>query len=486
MRHVSILRQFRLRLTDALGLKTVPPSDDRQKADGSGQRLMSKIIGPFHRSIHIRFQYAFGLAVLGLVLMAVITIVSGRTILNTYELSVNETRHEMMPIHNIQVALREVDHLAYRYAVEGDQSAQFEFQELADTVDTQFHQLSSVALSFASVEHAHSSINLPDAIRAWREVKADIYKLFQYRSGTTQAIEALKRAHMTIDPVYDVVSEFHHLSMRDLQIRLASAQSAGKSAFTLMFGAIVVGMVLLIAVGRMVGRSVLQPIGELLVAAHKLGEKDFSHRIGLRNNSDELGQLGTALNLASATLQKLYLELERRSTHDGLTSVLNRAAFDERLQAEFKSIDRHKRPLSLLMVDIDFFKRINDTYGHQAGDRVLQSVAKLLEETTRPGDVVTRYGGEEFAIILPETDAHSAMAMAERLRAAIEEARIEFDVCGAVSLTVSVGCATRMPLGAKGENLVKAADSALYDAKNAGRNRVSAAKAPSSATSQAA
>jgi two-component system, cell cycle response regulator len=176
--------------------------------------------------------------------------------------------------------------------------------------------------------------------------------------------------------------------------------------------------------------------------------------------------------MASTTLQKLYRELERRSTHDGLTGLLNLAAFDERLQVEFDGSDRHRRPLSLLMVDIDFFKRVNDSYGHQAGDRVLQSVANLLGTTTRPGDVVTRYGGEEFAIILPETDEASAMVMAERLRAAIESAEIECDTCGAIKLTISIGCASRRSRLISTGGLVNAADSALYEAKTAGRNRV--------------
>lgn len=228
--------------------------------------------------------------------------------------------------------------------------------------------------------------------------------------------------------------------------------------------------------GLVVGRSVLRPIGELRVAAGKLGEKDFSYRVRLRNSNDELGQLGRAFNIAAAALQGLYRELERRSTYDGLTSALNRATFDERLSEECKSADRHKRPLALLMVDIDFFKRVNDNHGHQAGDRVLQAVVRLLNETTRPGDVVARYGGEEFAIILPETDEDSAMAMAERLHRTIENACIDCAVGENIGVTVSIGCASRGSHTMAPEDLVKAADTALYRAKETGRNQVVSAR----------
>ena len=129
------------------------------------------------------------------------------------------------------------------------------------------------------------------------------------------------------------------------------------------------------------------------------------------------------------------------------------------------------------MVDVDFFKRINDAHGHQAGDRALQAMARLLCETMRPGDLVARYGGEEFAIILPATDEKSAIAAAERLRRTIEKTPINCMAGLDLDVTVSVGCACRLPGAMTPENLVKSADTALYEAKDAGRNRVVSAAA---------
>lgn len=408
--------------------------------------------------------------------MAAITLGAGRVLLNTYENSVSEARVELMPAHSLQVSLREAERLTYLYAIEGDRSAPAHFKEVTETVNSQFQKLTESNLRFGSLKHAHSDISAPKTIKAWQDAQAAVLQVFQHAPGTTEVIEALKRAHAAIDPVYDTVSEFQHGSMQDLQKRLKFAHSVAEWAYFAIFGAVLIGLGVLIAMGLVVGRSVLQPIARLREAALKIGEKDFSHRVRLRNTRDELGQVGRAFNIASIYLQRVYRELERRATHDGLTGALNRAEFDARLSAECRSADRHKRPLSLLMVDIDFFKRVNDNHGHQTGDQVLQAIVRLLNETVRPADVVARYGGEEFIIILPETDEDSAMAMADRLRRTIDDHCFACPTGEDLRITVSIGCASRPHHAMAPEDLVKTADMALYRAKETGRNRVVSAR----------
>jgi diguanylate cyclase (GGDEF)-like protein len=174
-------------------------------------------------------------------------------------------------------------------------------------------------------------------------------------------------------------------------------------------------------------------------------------------------------------LEAVNDELERMAMLDGLTHIANRRRFDAVLQQEWRRCLREHQPMSLLMLDVDDFKAYNDEYGHQAGDRVLISVAKFCtNETQRPSDLAARYGGEEFAVILPNTNAAGALAVAEALAAGIRGAAIPHRrATAAVVVTVSIGVATQQPaLQKTAEELVGAADTALYAAKRAGRNRV--------------
>ena len=160
-------------------------------------------------------------------------------------------------------------------------------------MNRQFNQLTENELRFGSLEHAHSPISAPKNIKAWQDAQAAV---LQHAPGTKEATEALRRAHAAIDPVYDAIAEFHDLLIQDLQKRLSFAVFVADWAYFAIFGAILIGLGVLIVMGLVVGRSVLQPIAELRGAAQKLGKKDFSHRVRLRNTGDELGQLGRAFN----------------------------------------------------------------------------------------------------------------------------------------------------------------------------------------------
>jgi diguanylate cyclase (GGDEF)-like protein len=163
-------------------------------------------------------------------------------------------------------------------------------------------------------------------------------------------------------------------------------------------------------------------------------------------------------------------ELRKQATHDSLTRLWNRAAICEILQRELDRTRRSNMPLSIILVDIDYFKRINDTYGHLAGDAVLREAAHRMHVVSRPYDAIGRYGGEEFLLVLPGCDEAGAMTLAERLRASMEAETIAIAE-GGVPLTCSMGIATH-EVAQDVEALLGAADVALYRAKKTGRNRV--------------
>ncbi len=195
----------------------------------------------------------------------------------------------------------------------------------------------------------------------------------------------------------------------------------------------------------------------------------------LNETSYQLEQKTRALEQANEHLAAAIETLHRISTQDGLTGVANRRLFDETLSLEWRRAARSRAPLSLLMLDIDYFKAFNDQTGHQAGDECLRRVAQALRESLhRAADLVSRYGGEEFAILLPETNSEQALAIAEGLRARIESLDIAHAGAPAGHVTVSIGMASAIPPrdGANVGDFVRCADAALYDAKRSGRNRV--------------
>lgn len=164
-------------------------------------------------------------------------------------------------------------------------------------------------------------------------------------------------------------------------------------------------------------------------------------------------------------------KLVEKNMRDGLTGIYNRRFLDTKIVEEFNRHKRYARPFSLIMCDIDHFKKINDTYGHQCGDTVIKHIASKIGSMIRETDFLVRYGGEEFCCLLPEADIQAACNLAERLRLAIEQDEIVYDT-QRLKITLSFGAASMNDRIESHEALLRNADEALYEAKKSGRNRV--------------
>lgn len=167
--------------------------------------------------------------------------------------------------------------------------------------------------------------------------------------------------------------------------------------------------------------------------------------------------------------------LEQETITDGLTGLSNRRHLDRELEAEIKRARRHDQPLSVILIDLDHFKAVNDTHGHQVGDAVLIQVSRRLQQLSRANDVVARFGGEELAIVVPATDLAQARRQAERLRASIAQSLFAGHCEGlgaGLRLSVSIGVSSLSARDEQGADLLRRADAALYRAKAGGRNRV--------------
>ncbi|MDD2610968.1 MAG: diguanylate cyclase [Giesbergeria sp.] len=241
------------------------------------------------------------------------------------------------------------------------------------------------------------------------------------------------------------------------------------------------------------------PLEALGQWAEQLGQGRWSSpQPGLHSPMAEVGALSHALGIMSermrnytqnleaqvaertAALEAANHELSNQSHTDGLTGLANRRCFDEVLAEEWSRARRTGQPLGLIMLDIDYFKRYNDHYGHVAGDHCLRQIAHILaEQVRRPSDLAARYGGEEFAVIAPTTDLRGLEQLAEKLRLAIENAHIDHALHDCGYVTASFGVAIAVADGhTSTEQLLQAADQALYHAKAAGRNQVKASPAP--------
>ncbi len=196
-------------------------------------------------------------------------------------------------------------------------------------------------------------------------------------------------------------------------------------------------------------------------------------------NENEINYLDEISKQASITIERAlgYMKILKDATLDALTGLNNRHQFAIRLREETASAKRQNTPLCCIMTDIDFFKKVNDTYGHAVGDCVLKNVARTIKKELRENDIPARYGGEEFAILLPHTTLEEATLVAQRLRCAIEKKKInieEYNIEGTkqLNVTISIGVSAYNKAQKEPEQLYQNADKALYEAKEGGRNRV--------------
>jgi diguanylate cyclase (GGDEF)-like protein len=213
---------------------------------------------------------------------------------------------------------------------------------------------------------------------------------------------------------------------------------------------------------------------ERLRAHQQRMKTSLGRPVGIKTAAmDYLENVERVLNLKDDEQALTYSQLAQIAFQDHLTGLANYRYFLRRFNEEIKRADRYHHLVSLLMVDLDHFKRFNDTHGHLSGNRALEHVAQLLRAQVRETDLVARYGGEEFAVILPETTKNEACELSQRIRARIETSDVELPDAKPQKLTVSIGLATYPRDARNADSVLAGADESLYASKHAGRNRVS-------------
>jgi diguanylate cyclase (GGDEF)-like protein len=226
---------------------------------------------------------------------------------------------------------------------------------------------------------------------------------------------------------------------------------------------------------------IVEPIRALARTAGRIGRGDLEARPNREKLAPEFTPLATALTDMAIKLAERERELRTVNRHlealasiDSLSGLANRRSFDARLEAEWQRAANLKRPIALMMIDVDHFKLFNDNYGHVEGDQCLRVIGETLAAAANhKADFAARYGGEEFVLLLPDTDLNAALAIAEQLRTAVSTLAIGHGFAPNGHVTVSIGVAALTPSGADDpQALIEAADAGLYAAKRSGRNRV--------------
>lgn len=422
----------------------------------------------FQGSLRARFALGLGAMLLPLALLGA----SGLFLLNyaiaALEEVVEEAIEEMHPVMRLQTLTLMAAMPPKDYLIHGDPADKKEFARLAGELDQAFEETLAGPLGLAQER---------DLVRAareeWRLAKAIALPLLALPRpvGNPGAAREMKRMDAHFNRAVDLLGQVHHIVHRETEEALARAHAARRWAYFLIAGIFIAGIVIVAVTAFALARSVLLPLRALETGANRFGAGDLSHRVEL-NKSDELGQLAQTFNTMAGRLEADQAALKQLATHDGLTGLYNHHTFYVLLGDELARAQRFKRPLSLLLLDIDHFKRVNDSHGHLAGDVILKGLSELLGHQARAMDRVCRYGGEEIAVILPEAELDAAASFAERLRAAVAAQPFDVDAGAPLRITVSIGVASWPAHANNAQALVAAADAAMYVAKQRGRNLV--------------
>ncbi len=431
--------------------------------------LMQKLFKKLR--IRNRLVIGIGTMLLPLIVLAGSTLYFFESSLAGFERTESETLEELFP-------LTQLDETLYRTTQFTDQSTTLmcapmgrqQFAKLRLEMEEAFRVLlttpSSLTEKPSMVRVAQTHWQQANAL--WPEVcprSARSVTPEQTKSAHAALTKHLNEARQGVVQINRLLVHFQTTdNIREVQETRSQMRQAAITA-------VLVAVTIVVATALVLTKSILQPLRLLQAGVATLAEGELSHRIEL-DTKDELEALAQSFNSMAIKLEQSQQALHELATIDGLTGVYNRREFNRYLHNEIEKMNLEQGSLSLLMVDIDHFKKLNDTYGHQSGDDALQQVSALLKREMRPGDIVARYGGEEFAVILPRTVSLDAVMVAERLCRTIAAQDIQIQNGQSIKVTASLGCATFPKHADSKEGLMSQADAALYRAKESGRNQV--------------
>lgn len=325
-------------------------------------------------------------------------------------------------------------------------------------------------------QHPNELEQLNQVDQLWGQVeqKALIILAIKNPVGNKAIAEEMESLDTLSEEIVLILEQMFNIVTLEIAEESEDAEYLRTIMIILIIGGTSISALMILWLNRTLANAVVRPIYCLKKAAIRVGGGDYSSCLSW-DRRDEIGELAASFDAMTEQLEKAHTKLELLACQDSLTGIFNRREFDRLFTIELSRAVRYKHNLSLIMIDLDHFKQVNDKHGHLTGDNVLQTFATLVEKTIRDIDQFARYGGEEFVLILPEVDREGARVLAERIRTLIEDTNFGEADGEPVYITISAGIACYPKNGTSEKEIINSADKMLYQAKHSGRNHVDCA-----------
>ncbi len=421
---------------------------------------------PSWRTVSLRAWISVGIAVtvLPLLVFALSHAIVTRSVIADFQRVAGRERDQLIPLQQLQASLVVAGASMERWLRAGDSAQATEYHKVRDQIETRFARVSA-----ALVSEVDASASVARARADWTAADRLAARMFgtplQSRDALQLGAQARALITVAVDQLDSVQRSLATTIERDDSKARRSAQRAERFAG---FAAVVSVFSIILGIA-IAGHLVSRTFGPLVDGAVRVRAGERGHRIEVAA-PPELHRVADAINQLASELHESHVALAALARHDYLTGLLNRRAFDEMLGNALARHERVDEGVAMVVIDVDLLTTINAAHGHAAGDEVLRLVSARVAESIREIDRAFRVGGEEFAVLLFNTDRESAEAAAERIRVAVATGPMRVNGVE-IGVTISAGIATTDD-SANAEGLLNAADAALYCAKSTGRNRV--------------
>ena len=418
-------------------------------------------------SIKTKFLYGMAVMLLPIMLIALMSFYALRR--NTESLGnlVTEVIEAIPQIDKVKGLIMMAQMPPNDYLISGNKAEQNTFGYYVQQIDDSLFELKHAPFA------RQKDVLLAELVQEnWLEGKYLAQKIFAIKDPRSEqnTEKLMKKFDAELGKAVSLLNELEFKVFRDIELEKKNAEAWTYRLYLVISLSLAGGLAIASVAGLLLARMVLHPLRMLSLQAEKIGRGDHPDPIGL-NGHDEFSLVMNTFNTMALNMQQKQAELRDMAVRDGLTGLLNRREFLRILAQELDRARRRSTEMSVMMLDIDHFKKINDTYGHQIGDDVLRCTAALFGRQIRAMDTVARYGGEEFIVITPES-SEGALVIAKRILAAVAGQPFSDGKGDTFNVTISIGLASYPHHAVEANELVNKADMALYQAKDRGRNQI--------------